>query len=339
MTPLRVGLVGFGLAGRVFHGPLLDADPRFRIAAIVTGDPGRRSQAERLHPDATVVGDADAMLGMRLDLVVVASPPATHVPLAQRCLDAGLPVVVDKPFCPTAAQAEELCERADRLGLMLTVFQNRRWDSDFLTLQRLVESGALGDVRRFESRFERWKPADTKAWRVADPAEAGGVVYDLGTHLVDQAIHLFGPVVDMHGELTSHGGTAAPDDGFLSLLHAHGVRSHLFASSVVGQVGPRFRVLGSESAFTSWGLDVQETQLADGLRPGDAGYGVAAPDRWPTVGLDGATRRVEPSTGRYDAFYDGVARAVLEGAAPPVDPRDAVATIAVIEEAHRRFRS
>lgn len=215
MTPLRVGLVGFGLAGRVFHGPLLDADPRFRIAAIVTGDPGRRSQAETLHPDATVVGDADAMLGIGLDLVVVASPPATHVPLAQRCLDAGLPVVVDKPFCPTAAQAEELCERADRLGLMLTVFQNRRWDSDFLTLQRLVESGALGDVRRFESRFERWKPADTKAWRVADPAEAGGVVYDLGTHLVDQAIHLFGPVVDMHGELTSHGGTAAPDDGFL----------------------------------------------------------------------------------------------------------------------------
>ena len=162
---LRVGLVGFGLAGRVFHGPLLAADPRFSLRLVVTRDQERAAAALELHPGAEVVASTEVLLDRsdELDLVVVASPPATHVDIARRSLDAGLHVVVDKPLCPTADEGRALCEQAERLGLMLTVFQNRRWDSDFLTLRRLLEAGELGDVRRFESRFERWRPQETES--------------------------------------------------------------------------------------------------------------------------------------------------------------------------------
>ena len=158
--PLRVGLVGFGLAGRVFHAPLLTADPHFEVVAIVTSDAGRQAEARSRHPKAEVLPATDDLLNRadELDLVVIASPPMTHVPLATASLDAGLAVVVDKPLCASESEAAALIAHASRSGPLLTVFQNRRWDSDFLTLRRVIESGALGEIRQFESRFERWKP-------------------------------------------------------------------------------------------------------------------------------------------------------------------------------------
>jgi len=165
--PLRVGLIGFGLAGRVFHGPLLAANPRFVVTCIATRDPGRQADAAARHPEAVVVASPESVLARAadLDLIVLASPPATHVPLAMAALDAGLAVVSDKPLCASVEDGQRLIEHAARTGQPLTVFQNRRWDGDFLTVRRLVESGALGEVRRFESRFERWKPEEVKAWR------------------------------------------------------------------------------------------------------------------------------------------------------------------------------
>jgi len=148
---------------------------------------------------------------------------------------------------------------------------------------------------------------------------------------------LFGPVVDLHAEVTSYSGSGAPDDGFLAMRHEGGTRSHLWMSSVAGQLGPRFRVLGSAGAFTSWGLDVQEAQLAAGLDPRDPGYGVTPADHWPVVGLDGTTERVRPERGNYPAFYDGVAGALLNGSPLPVDARDSVDSVRVIESAHRVF--
>lgn len=340
-SPFRVGLVGFGLAGRVFHGPLLTADGRFDVAVIVTSDPERQADARERHPGADVVASTDDLLSRAddLDLVVLASPPTTHVPLATAAIDAGLAVVVDKPLTATATEAAALVDHAAAAGVPLTVFQNRRWDSDFLTLQRVIASGALGEVRQVESRFERWNPNfhTAKAWRGQGPAEAGGIVYDLGAHLVDQAMQLLGPVEEIHAEIASYAGTSAPDDGFLSLTHADGGRSRLWMSSVSGQPGPRFRVLGSEGAFVSWGLDVQESQLAAGMDPCDPTYGMPELDRWPTLGAGDALERVRPVRGDYPAFYAQVADALTTGGQLPVDPRDAVEVTRVLEESHRGF--
>lgn len=340
--PLRVGLIGFGLAGRVFHGPLLAADRRFEVAAIVTSNPDRQADARRRHPGASVWSMVRTLWkhAHELDLVVIASPPATHVPLARAAIEAGIAVVVDKPMCAAAADAADLVDGAAAAGVPLTTFQNRRWDSDFLTLSRIAGAGALGEVRAFESRFERLKPLGAnaeKAWRALPPDEAGGVVYDLGSHLVDQAIQLMGPVTDVYAEIVSLAGTAAPDDGYLELTHAGGARSKLWTSLVAPKPGPRFRVMGSEGTFVSWGLDVQESQLASGMRPDDPDYGLVPQHQWPVVGVGAAIAPLEPERGDYPAFYAGVVDALTSGAAMPVDPRDSVEVVRIIEEAHRGF--
>ena len=342
MEPLRVGLIGFGLAGRVFHGPLLAANPRFDVAAIVTSDPDRKADAHRRHPKATIWSSSKTLWkhADELDLVVIASPPTTHIPLARAAIDAGLAVVVDKPLCASADEATELVEHAATTGPPLTVFQNRRWDSDFLTLSRIAGAGALGEVRTFESRFERLKPLGAnaeKAWRALPPGEAGGVVYDLGSHLVDQAIQLLGPVTDVYAEIVSLAGTAAPDDGYLELTHAGGARSKLWTSLVAPKPGPRFRVLGSEGTFVSWGLDVQESQLASDMRPDHPDYGLVPQHQWPVVGVGTDIAPLEPDRGDYPAFYAGVADALATGGSMPVDPRDSVEVVRILEEAHSGF--
>lgn len=334
--PLRVGLVGFGLAGRVFHGPLLATEPRFDLSVIATGHPERQAEARSRHPRAMIVPTADDVLARAdgLDLLVIATPPATHVPLATAALDAGLAVVVDKPLCAAARDAEALVAHAARVGRPLTVFQNRRWDSDFLTLRRVVASGALGEIRQLESRFERWKPATAQPWRRAAPHAAGGVVYDLGSHLIDQAIQLLGPVTALQAQLHAYNGTAGPDDGFLSLEHADGAVSRLWTSTVAGQPGPRFRVLGSQGAFLCSGLDPQEAQLAAGMTPDDPAYGMPRREDWPIVGVSGAANPTAPERGDYPAFYAGLADALLDGSALPVDAGDAVEVVRLLERAH-----
>ena len=201
---LRAALIGFGLAGSVFHAPLIAATPGISLATVVTRNRERADRARRKYPQVGVEASPGAVLERadRYDLVVVATPNDTHVELAAAAIEAGLAVVVDKPLAPTSAAASELVELADRRGVPLTVFHNRRWDSEQLTLRRLIGEGRLGDVFRYESRFERWRPgARSDAWRETTSAgEGGGVLLDLGTHLVDQALTLFGPVREVYGE-------------------------------------------------------------------------------------------------------------------------------------------
>ena len=338
---IRTAVIGFGTGGAVFHAPFLDADEEFRLDVVVTSDAGRAAAAARTYPQARVVPTADEVLAAAadLDLVVITTPPGSHAALAHRSLDAGLAVVVDKPLAVTAAEGEALVEHAERVGRPLTVFQNRRWDGDFLTVRDLVAAGALGEIRRFESRFEWWKPEETKAWKAAaTPAEGGGMLYDLGTHLIDQAVQLFGPVEDVHAELTRHrpdGG--ADDDAFVSLLHRGGTRSHLWMNGMAAQVGPRFSVLGSTAAFTTWGLDPQESALKGGARPSDPGFGVDPETSWGSLGVDGHLRRVPIGPGNYAGFYRALADALRRGGPLPVDPRNAVDVLALIERIHREF--
>ncbi|MFE6975652.1 Gfo/Idh/MocA family oxidoreductase [Streptomyces sp. NPDC057682] len=346
--PLRVGLVGYGLAGSVFHAPLITATDGLVLDTVVTSNEERREQARAEFPGVRFAASPDELWQRAdaLDLVVIASPNKTHVPLATAALEAGLPVVVDKPVAGTAAEARALSALAEERGLLLSVFQNRRWDNDFLTLRALVEEGRLGEVRRFESRFERWRPRPKGGWRESgDPAEIGGLLYDLGSHVVDQALVLFGPVVRVYAEAdVRRPGAAADDDTFLALTHAGGVRSHLYVSATTPQLGPRFRVLGSDAGYVKYGLDPQEAALREGARPGtDEPWGVEDEELWGRLGagespLTGGGDPVATLPGDYPAYYAAVARALRDGGAPPVTGRQAAATLDVLEAARRSAR-
>ncbi|MGW0357684.1 oxidoreductase [Nocardia sp. 852002-20019_SCH5090214] len=338
MAQVNVAVIGYGLSGAVFHAPLIAADPRLRMAAVVTSSPERADQARADHPGVRVFATVDELFcaATDIDLVVIASPNRTHEPLTLRAVAAGLPVVVDKPFALTAVEGEAMIEAARRAGVMLTVFQNRRWDSDFRTVRRLMTDGALGEVRRFESRFERWRPHTKGGWREVGGADEGaGILYDLGSHLIDQALDLFGPVEDVYCELDARRpGVLADDDAFVALTHASGVRSHLWMSAVAPQLGPRLRVLGSEAGYVCYGLDPQEAALRAGRRPGDGQpWGSVDPVDWGQLGAEGDLRLTPSEPGAYPDFYAGVAAALLDGGEPPVDPADAVAALRVIERA------
>ncbi|MFJ8195422.1 Gfo/Idh/MocA family oxidoreductase [Streptomyces sp. NPDC096152] len=347
-TPLRVGLVGYGLAGSVFHAPLIAATEGLTLDTVVTSNPERQAQARAEFPDVRVAAAPDELFARadELDLIVVASPNKTHVPLATAALKAGLPVVVDKPIAGTAAEARDLASLAEERGLLLSVFQNRRWDNDFLTLRALIAEGELGDVWRFESRFERWRPLPKGGWRESgDPAEIGGLLYDLGSHVVDQALLLFGPATAVYAESdVRRPGAEADDDTFIALTHASGVRSHLYVSATTAQLGPRFRVLGSRAGYVKYGLDPQEPALREGRRPGTApDWGTESEELWGRLGagespVTGGGRPVPTLPGDYPAYYAAVAAALRDGAPNPVTALEAAAALDVLEAARRSAR-
>jgi predicted dehydrogenase len=336
-----VALLGYGLAGAVFHAPLIAAVEGLELAAIVTRDEERRARARRDHPGATLL-DSDEQVWERsadFDLAVVASPNRTHVPLARAAIEAGLAVVVDKPLAPTAGEAHGLIDDARSRGVMLTVFQNRRWDGDFLTVRRLLEQGGIGRVARMESRFDRWRPELAGGWReLGDPDEAGGLLYDLGSHLVDQALVLFGPVDDVYAELdVRRPGAQVDDDVFVALGHASGVRSHLWMTAVAAVPAPRFRLLGDRAAYVKQGVDIQEGLLRDGARPGGPGWGAEPEKQWGVLGVGADLRPVPTEAGAYQRFYEGVVEA-LRGGPPPVDPAEVVAALELLEAARTSGR-
>lgn len=331
-------MVGYGLAGSVFHAPLIAATEGMEVAAVVTGNPGRQRRAAADHPAATVLADVHLLWqdAQSYDLVVVAAPNRAHVPVALAALEAGLAVVIDKPLAASSADGRRLQEAARDRGLMLAVFHNRRFDGDMLTVQRLLAEGAFGEVIRFESRFERWRPQRAaEAWRErGDPEEAGGVLFDLGSHLVDQALVLFGAVDDVYAEVDRRRpGALVGDDVFVALTHAGGVRSHLWMSHLAAQPAPRMRVLGTESAYVKWGLDPQEGALRSGARPGDPGWGREPDEHWGTLGADGETHPIETEAGAYERFYAGVREALRNGTPPPVTGAEAVAGLEILEAA------
>jgi len=337
-----VGLVGYGLAGSLFHGPLVAATPGLELATVVSADPGRQAAVRRDFPGAAVVASAEELWDRagEHDLAVVATPTGTHVAVAGAAIDAGLAVVVDKPLAPEAGGARELVARAAAADAVLTVFHNRRLDAEFLTLRRLVADGALGSVTRFESRFERWRPeAPAGTWRHdLAPEAGGGVLLDLGVHLVDQARVLLGPVTRVYAEIAARRG-GADDDVVLALTHAGGAASLLWASAVTAAPGPRYRVLGSAGAFVVEHLDDQEDQLRAGRRPGDPDFGVVSPERFGTLRRGDEARPVPSERGAWAAFYPALVGALRHGDPVPVDPADAVAVAEVLDAARTSART
>jgi predicted dehydrogenase len=325
----RVGLVGYGSSGQGIHAPLLHR-AGLAVTVVVTGDPVRAAAASA-ECGAAVVPDLTTLLARDdVDLVVIASPSGVHAAQASACIAAGTPVVVDKPLAVDAQSAYAVVEAARRAAVPLTVFQNRRYDPEFATIRHVVSEGLVGEPVRAELRWERWRPVPKHRWREqADWRDGGGIMLDLHTHLVDQAVLLFGPVRSVYAEVRSWT-TVAEDDAFLALHHESGMTTHVGATSVSAAAGPRLRLLGREGAYLLATSGTEETVLTDFPNsPGTHGWLLWGQGRREAV----PARHADPAD-----FYQEVA-AALDSPDPqgqmPVDPRDAVHVLAVLDAARR----
>ena len=334
VSPLKVGLVGYGYAGKTFHAPLISAVPALALAAVASSD------AAKVHADwpgvAVHATPAELVARDDIDLVVIATPNDTHFPLARDALLAGRHVVVDKPFTVNLDDARELVVLARERGRLLSVFHNRRWDGDFLTLKRLVDDGALGRVVEMSSRHDRWRPEVRQRWRES-AGPGAGLWFDLGPHLVDQALQLFGHPrgITLQRELARDGALA--DDWFHAHLRYDRLHVHLHASMLAADSAPRFTLHGTGGSFVKEGLDAQEDALKAGARPTwppQAGWGVdPGLATRVTRAADGATVHefVAMQPGAHQAYFAAVAAAIRGEAPNPVPPEEALAVMELIE--------
>lgn len=334
MTALRVGIVGFGLAGQAFHAPLVQATEGLELAAIVSS---QTAAIAGRYPAAQALPSIDALLAdPSIDLVVIASPDELHCSQAIAALKAGKHVVVDKPFATTLAEARDMAACGEETGRMLSVFHNRRWDADFLTLRELVDSGKLGTVMQFDTHFDRFRPVPLDRWK---DRRAGGVWQDLGPHLVDQALQLFGMPVDVLADIGTQK-SAAPDYAHVVLRYAT-LRVIVHVSQAVPDHGLRFAVHGTGGSYIKHGLDPQEAQAIAGLTPGAPDWGVDGDEGALAAVVDGKVApriAVANLRGDYPAYYAQVRDAILGKAANPVPPAQALAVMQVIEAGLRSTR-
>jgi scyllo-inositol 2-dehydrogenase (NADP+) len=327
-APLRTGLIGYGLSGARFHAPLLAAEPAFTLAAVATR---RAADVSRDWPGVRVLSQDELLADPSLALVIIATPNDTHAALAERALLAGKHVVVEKPFTLDAAEASRLDALARERGLCLTVFHNRRWDGDFLTVRQLLEQGRLGRLFSVESHFDRLRPQVKARWKEED-VPGGGTLWDLGSHLIDQALQLFGLPESISADLGRQRTGARATDWFHLVLRYGELRVLLHSGSVVHEPWPRFVLQGEGDAWHKYGLDPQEEQLGAGLRPGMAGWGVEPPERSGRLSLGGS---VPGLPGCYEAFYRQLAAAIAGEGPVPVTAASAGQVIRVIQAAVR----
>jgi predicted dehydrogenase len=327
---MRIGLVGYGKGGRYFHATLISGLQGANFVGVVTRSPERRLEVAREHPGVATFDSLAELVAAGVDVVVISTPLASRKALILEAINLGVGVVSDKPFAYDAGDARELVNSAERQGVMLSVYQNRRWDSDFLTVRKLIDSQALGTISRFESSIERYSPASV------GKASGGGVLRDLGSHLVDQALVLFGPVARVYAELQY----AAPGETldhtfFVALTHVSGVVSHLSGSCLQNTPKPRFRVSGSSGCYSVEGLDGQESAAFAGRTPRSEGvrWGIEDEQRWGWLEQGGHRERVPSERGCWQMFYRQLQTAVDGQGRNPVDPYEALATTAVLDAA------
>jgi scyllo-inositol 2-dehydrogenase (NADP+) len=325
---IRTGVIGYGLGGSVFHAPLVAAVPELELAAIATS---RADQVHARHPQVAVTTPEALLADPSIQLVVVSTPNDTHVPLARRALAAGKHVVIDKPFAISLADGEALAVLAADTGLLAIPFHNRRWDGDFLTVRELVEGGSLGEIALAELRWDRFRPEVTTAWK-DQPETGSGILADLGPHLIDQALCLFGPPEALFADIAIQRAGARTDDYFELTLFYGARRVTLSAGRIFVTPRPRFALHGLAGDFVKHGLDPQEPRIKAGARYEDAGVGDEDPANHGVRTLADGTREVIPTaTGDYRRFYAGVAAAIATGAPPPVLAADAVLGLRIMD--------
>jgi scyllo-inositol 2-dehydrogenase (NADP+) len=345
--PLRVALIGYGHGGSVFHAPLIAATPGLELAAIVTSSPDRSERARHNFPGATVLASPQLVWdkAAQYDLVVISTPNRSHVPLGLAALEAGLGVVVDKPLATSVVDAERLVAASRRLDCLLTAFHNARWANTFLTTRELIASGMLGQITRYEARMDRYRPQPRPgAWReLAEPNEGGGLLLDLGTHLIDQAVQLFGWPRRVYAEVEHRRpGSHVDDDTFVALEFSE-LRAHLWMSYVARLSGPAVRVHGLNGSYEKFAADPQEQALSSGQRPGEPTWGIEPPDRWGRLSTNVAglhvDGRLESQPGAYQLFYAALRDALHTGGPAPVDPADAIGVLRIIDAARVSART
>jgi scyllo-inositol 2-dehydrogenase (NADP+) len=324
---IEVGLVGFGLGGRAFHAPIIHAVPGLCLAAIVQRS---GASAQEIYPDAKIVRDLEELLEIAtIQLVAIATPNQTHFPFAKRCLEAGRHVVVDKPFTNTVAEARELIGLAKNQNRVLTVYQERRFDGDFRTVQKLLREDTLGKVVRFESAFDRCRPEIRRnSWK-EKMSPGGGVFMDLGPHLIDQSLQLFGEPEAVLADIRMEREGTVTDDAFdLTFYYQSGMRTILAESMLAPDPRPHYRIQGTRGVYVKHALDPQEALLRAGHRVNGEDWGVEPEKDWGTLTLwdDGAlsTQKVPTLRGDYRDFYAGVRDAIVGKVDPPVTPEQAL---------------
>jgi scyllo-inositol 2-dehydrogenase (NADP+) len=338
---IRVGLVGFGMAGRVFHAPLISSVEGLELAAVVertTDDAAQR------YPGIKTCRSLDELLAdSSIKLVVVATPNATHFDVALRVLESARSVVVDKPTAITSGEVAQLLQLAGAVGLQFIPFHNRRWDNDFRTIQSLLHEKLLGQLVHLQSCFDRWRPGpSSRAWK--EEPEQGGTLLDLGTHLVDQALTLFGPPASVGAEVRRERDGAGATDAFTVRLHyLTGLTVTLGANNLSSLARPRFHLRGTKGNYWKWGLDPQEEEMNKVTKITASDWGIEPADRWGTLSVDAdgslATQPVESLPGDYRLFYAGVRDALLGNGKPPVDAIDAWRTARLLEWALESSKS
>jgi len=327
---INVALIGYGLAGRVFHAPLIAATEGLRLHTIVSR---QHELILQQHPQVRVLAQAaNALADDAIDLIVIATPNALHAPLAMAALERGRHVVVDKPFTVTLDEAERVAACAQRHRRVASVFQNRRWDGDYLTLRQLLQDGTLGELAELHSHFDRFRPQVGERWRERDEP-GGGLWFDLAPHLLDQALQLFGAPQSLHADIAQQRQGARGADYFHAVLRYPRLRVMLHAGSLVAASGLRFAAHGTRGSWIKHGLDVQESQLRSGLLPGQAGWGQeTAPAQWVDAeGSESPTRDLPVAPGDYRQYYAALRDAILHDTPPPVTVAQALQLMRLLE--------
>jgi predicted dehydrogenase len=331
---LRVGVVGFGMAGRIFHTAVISETPGLELACIVQR---HGEEAGQTYPGVKICRSVEEMLGDNtIRLVVVATPTYTHFEIALQCLRAGRNVLIDKPFTLTSDEAEELIKEARRHGVLVTAYQNRRWDGDFVTLKQVLASGELGRVVSYESHFDRFRAAPRlDVWRESG-GPGGGILLDLGAHLIDQATVLFGNPESVWADVRIDRENGVVDDAFDVLLKFDGVTALLRSTLTAATPGPRFVVHGTKGSFVKWGLDPQEDALKAGGKYSDAGFGEEPESQWGELHIAGKPiQKIRTAAGDYRGIYENVRDAVLGKVPLEVTPEQAWRTTRLIELARK----
>ena len=329
---LKVGIAGYGLAGRSFHAPIL-AGTNFEVTAVLTTNDVRKRHAKEDFPTVKIVSTIEELCDQDLDLIVIASGNQVHLSQALTAINAGIPTVVDKPMGINVAQTREILDAADSAGVAVTTYFNRKWDSDILTLKRVIRDGQIGRVIRMDSRFERFRPQlNSQSWRENNsPEDGGGLLLDLMPHLISTAIECFGPANLKSSSIRSVRG-GADDDCVLVLAHETGVESILSASAVVGAPGPRLRVIGSEGAFVVNELDAQEALLRAGKAPKDGKWEEGTSSQ-AFIHRGDSVEEFKTDPGNYASFYSLVHEAIVNKTAMPISPEEILAVAQIIDKA------
>lgn len=329
---INVAIVGYGLSGQVFHAPLITANKHLQLTAVVSSKPDKVHQD---YPHVTVFSSLDDLLQHnQIDLVVITTPNTTHYPYAKKALLAGKHVIVEKPFTNTYSEAVQLITLAKQKKRLLSVFHNRRWDNDFLTIQHLLKANSLGPINYFEAHYDRYVPEISHNWR--DQNIPGcGTLYDLGSHLIDQTLTLFGLPKTIWADIEQQRTGAVAPDYFHLVLKYDQLTAVLHSSMLVKKQGPRYQLHGNKGSFLKYGIDPQEEQLKQGMRPDHPLYGRENPNDYGKIQYTQGTLQisgiVDTLPGQYPDYYKQIVQAIQDKGQNPVPAKQAANVIRLIE--------